>query len=217
LRYVLPAIPFALIFVGRLLSVSVSRRRAILVAILAGATAAESLSVYPHSSSFFNLLVGGPKYGADHMLDSNISWGQDLLLLRDWLEERNLRDETISLAYFGNLDPRAAGIKFRAPPLGPIGKATPPDDTPGDLDLGPTPGLHVVDVNYVYGLNQFMPDGQGGRLRPRVAHTDLTYFRAFEPVERVAYSLYVYDLSVEEVNREREARGLRPWPNPQNP
>jgi hypothetical protein len=47
---------------------------------------ASSLGVYPHSLSYFNELVGGPANGHAHLLDSNIDWGQDLLLLKEWLD-----------------------------------------------------------------------------------------------------------------------------------
>jgi hypothetical protein len=75
LRYVLPAYPFAFVFIGRLAG-GLRRGRAwgAAVWILAFCTAAESMMVYPHSASFFNFLVGGPRHGAEHVLDSNISW-----------------------------------------------------------------------------------------------------------------------------------------------
>lgn len=215
LRYVLPAIPFALVFVGRLLPPDASRRQRILVAIAAIATAVGSLSVYPHSASFFNRLVGGPLHGAEHLVDSNISWGQDLLLLKTWLERRPGPPQTLHLAYFGNLDPRAAGFEFVTPPLGPTEAAAAAEARdPGvhtDADLGPWPGLHVVDVSLLHGMDQFMPDGQGGLVRPKSELTDLSYFREFEPSARIGYSLYVYELSLERVNAVRLARGLRPW------
>lgn len=45
------------------------------------ATAASSLSVYPHQLAYFNELAGGPKSGYKHLLHSNLEWGQDLLFL----------------------------------------------------------------------------------------------------------------------------------------
>ena len=45
-----------------------------------------SLWVYPHSLSYFNELVGGPKNGYWHLVSSNIEWGQDLLYLKRWLD-----------------------------------------------------------------------------------------------------------------------------------
>ena len=42
-----------------------------------------SLSVYPHSLSYFNELVAGPTGGPKHLIHSNVDWGQDLLFLRN--------------------------------------------------------------------------------------------------------------------------------------
>ena len=43
---------------------------------------ASSLSIYPHSLSYFNELVGGPLNGANHLLGSNVDWGQNLHYLQ---------------------------------------------------------------------------------------------------------------------------------------
>jgi 4-amino-4-deoxy-L-arabinose transferase-like glycosyltransferase len=219
LRYVLPAFPFGLIFIGRLLPRDALRRRRMLVGLAACGTALGSLSVYPHSASFFNRLVGGPSRGAEHLIDSNISWGQDLLLLRRWLERRGPAPRPLFLAYFGNLDPRVAGIEFVSPPLGPAFAAGPLPAVANrqpDVDLGPRPGLYVVDVNLLHGMEQLMPDGRGGWVMPKAGLTDLSYFTDFKPCDRIGYSLYVYDLSVEDVNRVRRARRLQAWPEPPN-
>jgi hypothetical protein len=39
---------------------------------------ASSLWIYPHSLSYFNEAIGGPCNGPDHLLGSNLDWGQDL-------------------------------------------------------------------------------------------------------------------------------------------
>lgn len=40
---------------------------------------ASSLWIYPHSLSYFNESIGGPLNGPEHLLGSNVDWGQDLL------------------------------------------------------------------------------------------------------------------------------------------
>ncbi len=39
--------------------------------------AASSLWIYPHSLSYFNESIGGPLNGPEHLLGSNVDWGQD--------------------------------------------------------------------------------------------------------------------------------------------
>jgi hypothetical protein len=222
LRYVLPAFPFALVFCGRLLAGQPTRRHTLFVVLLAGCTAAATLSVYPHQASFFNRLVGGPRRGSEHLVDSNISWGQDLLLLRDWLVRNGKQHDRLHLAYFGNLDPRVAGLAFTTPPLGPASVPPPAAAAAGrraapQHELGPVPGLHVVDVSLLRGMEQVMPDGDGHWRWALEGQTDLSYFLDFAPSDRIGYSLLVYELSVEDINPIRKARGLPPWPSPQGP
>ncbi|MFO0900635.1 MAG: glycosyltransferase family 39 protein [Pirellulales bacterium] len=222
LRYVLPVFPFAFVFCGRLLGGESSRLQRMGVAVLAGCTALASLSVYPHHASFFNRLVGGPLRGSEHLVDSNISWGQDLLLLREWLARNGKQQEKLHLAYFGNFDPRMAGLSFTTPPLGPAKVAAPAagkaarQAAPG-AELGPIPGLHVVDVSLLRGMEQVMPDGAGGWRWTIEGQTDLSYFLDLAPSDRIGYSLLVYELSAADVNPIRQARRLPPWPDPQRP
>ena len=55
----------------------------------------------------FNELVGGPKGGPNHLVDSNVDWGVDLLFLKKWLDEHP-EASPLGLAYFGMFDPRVA-------------------------------------------------------------------------------------------------------------
>jgi hypothetical protein len=146
---------------------------------LAAWSAASSLWYYPHSISYFNELVGGPAHGPKHLLDSNIDWGQDLLLLRRWLE-RHPQAHPLRLAYFGNLDPRAVGIPFLLPPFAPN---APPE-------YRPAPGWYAVSVNFVYGYSILAPDGDGSwRHIPPGA---FAYFQRLRPADRCGWSIYLY-------------------------
>ncbi len=66
----------------------------------------ECLTVFPHCISFFNVLSGGPKQGADYLLGSNIDWGQDLRWLQRWrdLQPSHAKDRTY-LAFEGQYNP----------------------------------------------------------------------------------------------------------------
>jgi hypothetical protein len=60
--------------------------------------------VYPHSLSYFNESIGGPLNGAEYLLGSNVDWGQDLRYLIWWLGDQS-DIESISMAYYGSVDP----------------------------------------------------------------------------------------------------------------
>lgn len=52
------------------------------------ATITSTLRVYPHQLAYFNEAVGGPENGYKHLLHSNLDWGQDLLLAREWTKRQ---------------------------------------------------------------------------------------------------------------------------------
>lgn len=76
LRYVLPAVPFLYIFAsraGKAFELLQPLPRFLCGAGLA-ASIMGSLSVYPHSMSYFNLAAGGALGGPAHLLDANLDW-----------------------------------------------------------------------------------------------------------------------------------------------
>jgi tetratricopeptide (TPR) repeat protein len=113
LRHVLPLYPFLLMIAGvagsQILSLSLrpQMRWGILAGML-GLWIASYAQAYPHTLTFFNLAAGGPKRGADHLVDSNLDWGQHLKLLKKWMDAHGVA--RINLAYFGTADPEYGGI-----------------------------------------------------------------------------------------------------------
>jgi hypothetical protein len=110
LRHVLPIYPFLILLaaaaVRRLLHGAVWARRTAAAALVVAAV--EFASIYPHTLAFFNQLAGGPSNGASYLVDSNLDWGQDLKLLKRWLDGRGAGH--VNLAYFGTADPRYYGL-----------------------------------------------------------------------------------------------------------
>lgn len=192
-RYVLPVFPFLFIWASRsavwLTSSSWLARVAVAVALDWSITS--SLWHYPHSLSYFNELVGGPRRGHEHLLDSNISWGQDLLHLKKWYDA-NPGARPLHVAMYSLVNPKLAGIDWR-----PV--------QPSDI----TPGWYVIDVNMLQGSFHPMMD-TAGQLRS-VSRNELTQFQQFEPVARIGYSLYVYHITPESVETARAERGALPY------
>ena len=85
-RYVLPSIGIAIVFLGQATSCIRHCRlsRLLVTAALIWCTVATTRS-YPHQLAYFNEYVGGPANGHCHLLGSNLDWGQDMLFLRDYL------------------------------------------------------------------------------------------------------------------------------------
>ncbi len=150
-------------------------------------SAGSSLRHDPHNLSYFNELVGGPRQGHHHLLDSNIDWGQDLLPLKRWLD-RHPEVQPIAVAHsFPQWMTDAADVQFvpiRAP-AGPSRDGRAPEKT------GPLPGWYAIFV---------------GQLRAR--HGRYEYFLHFEPVALVGYTVYIYHITVDQANRVRRELGL---------
>jgi len=154
LRYVLPIFPFVFIWASKVArAVELKHWK---IASVAGAallwSVGSSLYYYPHSLSYFNELVGGPKGGHYHLGSSNIDWGQDLLYLKRWLDEHP-EAQPLHLAFDCWYDPKLAGVEY-------IGR--PPANSP-------EPGWHAVSVNQIHNRSgeyeyflQFEPVGMAG-------------------------------------------------------
>lgn len=189
LRYVLPVFPFIFVLLGHL-GCALERwepRFSIPVLAAVAWSIASSLWVYPHSLSYFNELVGGPRGGHAHLICSNIDWGQDLFYLKRWLD-KHAEARPLGLAFYGSFDPTVAGIKYQLPPKAPV------------------PGWFAVSVHLLRGNPSSAPDGEGGW---RVVELgEFSYFLHFEPVAMAGYSIYIYHVSSDDANRVREKLGL---------
>ena len=204
IRYALPAIPFAIIGSSRVAAANNPWQAKLFAWICVAASTASSLWVYPHSLSYFNEMAGGPANAARHLLDGNVGWGQDLLYLKRWYD-RHPEARPLGLVYFGNMDARIAGIDFHLPPRGPTSPNNP--CTYSDELQGPKPGWFVIDISFVHGMNRRILDENGAWSTPPGA-CDFSYFQHFKPVDRIAYSMLVYHITLDEANRVRERLGL---------
>ena len=183
MRYVLPAFPFVFVWtsqVARVINKSHLVAAAVAVSCL-GWSAFSSLAQYPHSLSYFNELAGGPLGGPEHLICSNVDWGQDLLYLKNWLSEHP-EARPIKLAYFGYFDPIHAGVEYAAPDPIPTHDSETPQPIP--------PGWYAISVNFVRGFPYFTYNGSGAKVS--LSQGALAGFQKLEPVARAGYSIYIY-------------------------
>jgi hypothetical protein len=152
-----------------------------------GASVVSSLVVFPHSLSYFNLLAGGPQNGHAHLIDASIDWGQDLKLLRSWLD-RQPQVHPLFLEVYSALDPRCLGIAYQRVPTSqpehgdtsvvvdrsrPVRRAAHCDRiVPAGLR---PPGWYALSVH---------------RLRDRNGR--FADFLKRKPICRIGYSIYIY-------------------------
>ncbi len=185
-RYVLPALPFLYVSISRIVcsfDFHCSRRSMAVLALLAW-TMMSSLWIFPHSLSYFNEAIGGPRRGHLYLLHSNLDWGQDLMYFKQWFANHSETDAT-RLTYYGVCRPRAVGIDLLGVPRGP-GE----DTILGADQLGPQPGWYAISVNI--------------QLDQSAIYSYLLHFR---PVAMAGYSIRIYHITLDEANRVRRELG----------
>ena len=178
LRHVLPVYPFLFVAASRVATFRFRRPavRGIVLGVPIAATALSSLLVAPHYLAYFNEAVGGPANGYRYLSDSNIDWGQDLPGVKAYMDREGL--PMIYLSYFGNTPPGVYGIRYQyAPAFGHLER--PPENVlPPDLRRE----VLAISVNSL-----------------QAVHFDdknlYRWLHARKPVEKIGYSIYVYDLT----------------------
>ena len=168
LRHILPIYPFIYAAIAAGLAAAPLHRIArYAMAALVLAQAAECARISPDYLAFFNVLSGGPSRGPEYLVDSNIDWGQDVKKLDRWLAAHGTHRARVY--YFGNAQMRYYGIQE----LG----------YPGPLDQAGWDEIDdycVASVTPLYGVY--------------VPLAILTPLRMREPIAKVGWSMYVYDL-----------------------
>ena len=183
IRYVLPIFPLLTLFASQSVCWLKWSRYRLRSCLILAAVAATPLALrhHPHHLAYFNELAGGPLNGRWHLLDSNLDWGQDLRELKRFLDEQSLGH--VGLAYFGTAPPASLGIQYHVPP--PF----------------PTLGWHAVSVNFVFGRPHTVRTMQGET--HSLGLNALGYFRFFEPISHVGYSIDVFHLTEADLTRWR--------------
>ena len=173
-RHVLPVVPFLILTSAALAELPWRRATIIVLGIgMALWLSVGTLGIYPDYLAYFNELAGGPDGGRRYLTDSNLDWGQDLIRLRDYLQDRDI--EKVYFSYFGNVDPAAYGIRYTPLPshlsLGEVEGFTP---------FAPSPGFYALSVTNLSG--QYLVEN------PSV----LDWFNHQTPIASIGHSINLY-------------------------
>ncbi len=168
LRYLLPVYPLLFIFISRLAPMlSAGHVPRIIGAGLLLWYAGSAAWIFPHHLAYFNEAAGGPANGYKLLNDSNLDWGQDLPLLKQWQDETG--SGPLRLLYAWNGRPENYGIEHVRV-------------TPKDWYEKPAPGTYVVSTFWlVRGLHEH-----------RTRDVPTNWLEMYEPVDRIGYSFFVY-------------------------
>ncbi len=188
-RHILPVVPFLIMLAAQTGRGNwvISLRRPItqlpitqlLITVLLLWQIIGTLRLFPHQEAFFNELAGGPDGGGRILVDSNIDWGQDLILLRELLAERGIED--VYLGYFGTAVPEIYDIPYK--PIPGFLRQTAGPEINAYNPYTPPPGWYAISQTSL----------QLGLLEQNV---DMyAFFREMEPVARAGYSINLYEVT----------------------
>lgn len=179
-RYLLPALPFLALVAGVGVEALAARRRGKwLAAGVLGWQLLACVLAAPHHLAYFNELVGSSDHARRWLLDSNLDWGQDLGRLPAYLQAHG--GGPICLGYFGHVDPKVYGIDYTLPPT------------------VPTAGRCAVSANFLAGYPYAITYADG-RIQG-VRRNAWSWFDRLQPSARIGRSIYVYDVTAEDVRR----------------
>lgn len=193
-RHILPVVPFLLMMAAHVglvvadATTAVWRAWPVRLRVAVGAlvlsvawTAVGTLRLFPHQEAFFNEIAGGPANGADWLVDSNIDWGQDLILLQELLAERGIDD--VYLGYFGTALPERYGISYH--PLPGFLRQVGGPEIDAFNPYTPLPGWYALSETSL-------------KLGLLLQNKDIyAYFAGQEPVARAGYSINLYRVADE--------------------
>ncbi len=177
-RHIIPIFPFLLVFCGKGIEFLMrSNKKLIILSLLLIWYAFSAISVYPYYIAYFNELAGGPDNGYKFLIDSNLDWGQDLKGLKSYMVENNINK--IKLSYFGTADPKYYNISFERM------IDTTQFNLTENLTCEPTKGVVAISATNLFGM---------GRMEPNC----FDWIKKYEPVEKIGYSIFVYNISKQE-------------------
>jgi hypothetical protein len=181
-RHLLPIVPFIVLIAAAALP-ALERvgqrwrgRMRTVVALLLLWCGFEAVRYRPHFLSYFNQLAGGPEEGYKVLVDSNLDWGQDLYLLKEWVDVNHVKD--LKVSYFGPALPDDdAGIPcvYVTPPRIQVH----PIDNKAALRDG---DLFAISATYLQGI-MVVPTGA------------FDFLRQYRPVARVGYTIFIYRIA----------------------
>lgn len=189
-RYLLPIYPFIILLISRLISDPIIRRRlgGALILGLSIWYIFSTINIYPHYLAYFNELIGGPQNGYKYLTDSNIDWGQDLKLLKQYMTENDI--ETIKLAYNGSAEADYYDIDYEYLPSVGLAPKKPgqlwwfeidPEDKP---ELPPQQGTIAISATIL---------ASPGWMEP-LFYDSYEWLRSHEPIDQVGYSILIYEI-----------------------
>jgi hypothetical protein len=195
LRYVLPALPFLLLFAGSIAARGASEKwrqyslHFVLLLCVAW-NAVEAIKISPYDLAYFNPFIGGPEFGSEYLSDSNIDWGQSSKALKAYMDREGV--SAIYCAFATNADPWEYGVRYQYVPS----ILALPDARQRGFKVPEGLPRELLAVSVVLKQGLYLSDRQA---------YDWLNFRTL--VAKIGYAMLVYDITNDDMAHVRIAYG----------
>ncbi|OHD63337.1 MAG: hypothetical protein A2176_00035 [Spirochaetes bacterium RBG_13_51_14] len=178
IRHLIPTVPFVLLLIGFFCKKIYEDSRGITapkitVFVLMGYLIISTVSYYPNFIAYFNEATPrDARY--TRLVDSSLDWGQDLLRLKKYVEDNNIKN--IKLDYFGTSEPN-----YHIP-----------DAQTWDSEYGPTTGWLAISALYY----------QASKLRGELyGKWSYHWLDSRKPAAIIGGSILVFDIDKDELTK----------------
>jgi glutamine amidotransferase-like uncharacterized protein len=195
-RYLLPLLPFLFVWISKTallvfderfdFAQRLSMRRLLLKVMIIFFViygVLSSLSVFPHSMSYFNEFAGGSDNGAKFLLGSDLDWGQDVYYLQDW-QRTHPAARPFRITLSGTMPLEKTGIKYDG--------AVPKEGDGTNVFAAIKPGWYAINVNNLYGQKN-----------------EYSYLKNKKPIAKAGYSILIYHFDRNEIETQRKHFNLQ--------
>lgn len=183
-RHLLPAYPF-LIMIVSFAAWNLGKRHWALATVLAALVflhAASSLRAFPDYIPYANEIWGGPSKAYELLTDSDVDWGQGLVAMKHYIDERHIKN--CWFAYFGS---RIANVSYYGIPCTIL-----PPAISGSIQLGMPIVPPLVDGPVFISATEISPTfSNADWVNPYLP------FQQIAPSALIANSILVYDGKVD--------------------
>ncbi len=181
--HILPAYPFLFVFVSKITNLKIKLVKILLYLIIIHYLLS-SIFAFPNYYAYFNEFIGSAN-GYKYLGSGNLDSGQNLPKLKDFMAANNIKK--INLSYSGSVDPKEYGINYDYMPS-PYFAYWAPDYVPNikpdkrNEDCSRRKGWVAISASNfqgVYLMNK----------------TCFSWLKDYKPVEKISYSIFVYNIS----------------------
>lgn len=175
-RHMLLVFPFLFVFSSKIITIEVKKKYKTITKVFFYALCTwliiTALITFPFYTSYFNEFIGGPKNGYRWLSSDNVDGGQDIMHIKEYMNEHNLT--SIKLEYLGVEKPEYRNVNYE------------------QLSCEPTTGTIIISASSLQGASYgglYLPD------KPENPEQGcFSWLWKREPDDYIGYSILIYNI-----------------------